>query len=83
MAACICDVRFTPKSGHWNSVARCPLCAKSRRWLLRLKILPSSPVDSLLLRSSVSGRGLQQKFGEAFRHIDHHVVAAGDFVTAP
>jgi len=24
------DVRFTPKSGHWNSVAECPLCAKSR-----------------------------------------------------
>ena len=24
------DVRFTPESGHWNSVAKCPLCAKSR-----------------------------------------------------
>jgi len=23
-------VRFTPKSGHWNSVAKCLLCAKSR-----------------------------------------------------
>ena len=23
------DVCFTPKSGHWNSVAECPLCAKS------------------------------------------------------
>src|SRR5262249_1873200 len=22
------DVRFTPKSGHWLSVPRCPLCAK-------------------------------------------------------
>src|SRR6516162_4544591 len=22
-------VRFTPNSGHWNSVAKCPLCAKS------------------------------------------------------
>ena len=22
------DVRFTPKSGHWNSVMECPLCAK-------------------------------------------------------
>jgi hypothetical protein len=21
------NVRFTPKSGHWNSAARCPLCA--------------------------------------------------------
>jgi len=25
------DVRFTPKSGHWNSVAKCLLCAKSGR----------------------------------------------------
>jgi hypothetical protein len=23
------DVRFTPESGLWNSVAECPLCAKS------------------------------------------------------
>ena len=23
------DVRFTPKSGHRNSVVECPLCAKS------------------------------------------------------
>ena len=23
------SVRFTPKSGHWDSAARCPLCAKS------------------------------------------------------
>jgi integrase len=22
------NVRFTPKSGHWDSAARCPLCAK-------------------------------------------------------
>ena len=26
------DVRFTPESGHWNSVAKCPLCAKSGHW---------------------------------------------------
>jgi hypothetical protein len=24
------DVRFTPKSGHWNSIEECPLCAISR-----------------------------------------------------
>ena len=24
------NVRFTPKSGHWDSAAKCPLCAKSR-----------------------------------------------------
>src|SRR5262249_52129123 len=23
------DVRFTPESGHWNSVVECPLCATS------------------------------------------------------
>jgi hypothetical protein len=23
------NVRFTPKSGHWNSFSKCPLCAKS------------------------------------------------------
>src|SRR6516225_1463199 len=26
------DVRFTPNSGHWLSVSRCPLCAKSGHW---------------------------------------------------
>jgi len=26
----LADVRFTPKSGHWNSVVECLLCAKSR-----------------------------------------------------
>jgi hypothetical protein len=26
---CQADVRFTPKSGHWNSLVECPLCAKS------------------------------------------------------
>src|SRR5262249_36525368 len=29
------NVRFTPKSGHWNSVASCPLCAKSGHSALR------------------------------------------------
>jgi len=24
-----CNVRYSPESGHWNSVAKCPLCAKS------------------------------------------------------
>ena len=30
------DVRFTAESGHWDSAAQCPLCAKSRPpdWLL-------------------------------------------------
>ena len=29
------DVRFTPKSGHRNSVAECPLCAKSRHYAMQ------------------------------------------------
>jgi hypothetical protein len=29
IAALPINVRFTPKSGHWNSVAKCPLCANS------------------------------------------------------
>jgi hypothetical protein len=27
--ACSADVRFTPKSGHWQVTVGCPLCAKS------------------------------------------------------
>src|SRR5262249_4980195 len=23
------NVRFTPNSGHWNSISKCPLCAKN------------------------------------------------------
>jgi len=30
MVAVLIDVRFTPKSGHRNSLAGCLLCAKSR-----------------------------------------------------
>jgi hypothetical protein len=29
--AALCDVRFTPQSGHWLSVSECQLCAKSGR----------------------------------------------------
>src|SRR6516164_8421479 len=32
MTACLDDVRFTPKSGHRNSLAGCLLCAKSRHY---------------------------------------------------
>ena len=31
------DVCFTPKSGHWNSVTECPLCAKSGHSAVRRK----------------------------------------------
>jgi hypothetical protein len=30
------NVRFTPNSGHWNLVAKCPLCAKSGNTLIIL-----------------------------------------------
>jgi len=29
VARCQADFRFTPESGHWNSPAKCPICAKS------------------------------------------------------
>jgi hypothetical protein len=35
------DVRFTPKSGHWNSVVECPLCAKSRHMQCSKRLLIS------------------------------------------
>src|SRR5215467_10827378 len=28
-------VRFAPKSGHWNSVVECPLCANKRHFTFR------------------------------------------------
>src|SRR6516164_8497808 len=34
VSECPADVRFTPKSGHRNSVMRCPLCAKSGHLVL-------------------------------------------------
>jgi hypothetical protein len=33
------NVRFTPKSGHWNSVVECPLCAMCGRLLVGKKNL--------------------------------------------
>jgi hypothetical protein len=33
--ALLINVRFTPKSRHWNSVVECPLCAKSRQSALQ------------------------------------------------
>src|SRR5215469_10390885 len=32
------NVRFTPKSRHWNSVSKCRLCAKSRHSALRQRL---------------------------------------------
>jgi hypothetical protein len=32
------NVRFTPESGHRNSVVECPLCAKSRHSALQQKV---------------------------------------------
>jgi hypothetical protein len=30
IASIKCDVRFTPKSGHWRAIVECPLWANSR-----------------------------------------------------
>ena len=37
------EIRFTPESGHRNSVAQCPLCAKSGHSALQPKRLIRSP----------------------------------------
>ena len=48
--AAIC---FTPKSGHWNSVCECPLCAKSGREQAQQRAtysitLPAQPAASIV-----------------------------------
>src|SRR6516162_6358119 len=48
------DVRLYPKSGHWNSVAECPLCAKSGLYLVRHSILT-------LNDDKISDRAVQSK----------------------
>ena len=37
---CLGHVRFTPESGHWNSVVECLLCAKSGHSVMRRKTSP-------------------------------------------
>jgi hypothetical protein len=41
------NVRFTPKSGHRNSRAECPLCAKSRHYALQQNALIKSDMYSI------------------------------------
>src|SRR6516165_7430118 len=40
VAVLSCDVRFTPNSGHRNSVVECPLCAKSGHCAVRQRHCP-------------------------------------------
>jgi hypothetical protein len=50
------DVRFTPNSGHWNSVSKCPLCAKSglmHRSKQRLYSITSSAIESTFCGTSM------------------------------
>jgi len=47
------NVRFTPESGHRNSIAQCPLCAKSRHSALQQKALL---VDHLVGEGKQFGR---------------------------
>ena len=52
---CPVNVRFTPKSGHRNSVVRCPLCAKSRHWAPQQKRRYSILVRQLLPAATCGG----------------------------
>jgi hypothetical protein len=61
------DVRFTPESGHWNSVASCPLCAKSghsglNQWneaMFNCNMIVAAPQKSMKKsRRLISGCGL-------------------------
>ena len=47
------DVRFTPKSGHWNSASECPLCANSGLMHCNKKALHSITLSALA--STISG----------------------------
>ena len=47
-----CDVRFTPKSGHWWSEFGCPLCAKSRHSALRKERRYSITLSALTMTDS-------------------------------
>jgi hypothetical protein len=44
------NVCFTPKSGHWGSAVKCPLCAKSRHSALQQKMSLFEPVFIKRLR---------------------------------
>src|SRR5262249_43761094 len=45
------NVRFTPKSGHWNAVVKCPLCAKSGRATARETVAYFSTAPPLSAQS--------------------------------
>src|SRR6516225_1192501 len=55
------DVRFTPKSGHWRAIVRCPLCAKSRHSALRQR---------LALFDDLIGGNLQCLIGRRVRQLE-------------
>ena len=77
IAARLDDVRFTPKSGHWNSVAKCPLCAKSgpsamqRKRVLFDRRLGEPEATELLRRPREKSRrfryqpGIKSAFGKS------------------
>src|SRR5262245_11060102 len=52
------NVRFTPKSGHWDSVAKCPLCAKRRHFALKQR---TSLFDYLVGDSEYARRDRQSE----------------------
>src|SRR6516165_1489963 len=50
------DVRFTPNSGHWNSVVECPLCARSGHWAPQQKSTYSITSSAAFSRRSGTSR---------------------------
>jgi hypothetical protein len=58
MTRCDGDVRFTPKSGHWQTTVGCPLCAKSGLMHCSKKVysITSSAATSKALRDGEAER---------------------------
>src|SRR5262249_26646210 len=54
------NVRFTPKSGHRNSVVECPLCAKSRHSALQLRTLFSIASSARFSTTAANANGVGQ-----------------------
>ena len=73
MTGRICDVRFTPESGHWRSEFRCPLCAKSghdsgaadRQSPLSCTVTPRSPNTPFAYRKMAAPRGERPSCGNS------------------
>ena len=69
------DVRFTPKSGHRNSAAQCPLCAKSgHRLEFSRRLIDGTPSRDALILTSVIKRRQYRIYFPPLGRIWVHVV---------